>query len=327
MSWASLGIAGASAAGNKGSITDERVGGGVDENMINDKEDMFHSIQSGSLFFSKKGLENDPRGWVEKVLDPGALFLKGKPKFREFIPKSLSALVGEAQDAFTQQAQQKMFQSQIDAQRSTFQPFFDRQAQVLKQGDSLLDKLTTGDLERRLTTQSIRGAQAARGLSLGPAAAIQEGLEVARAQREAETAALGLGQSLAQFSASTPQPLQQLNFNQLLAQAGQIDLARGGFQTDAQISNINLERDQNTQNMALLGRGLSNMDFGKMFGKQGNTTTNVNVQTPLQNSISQPRTGPSTFGVETTQGQGFGNFSNNQTNRLPGDTFTNFSQI
>jgi hypothetical protein len=296
MVWGAIVGAAAGAASNRGSIQDENVGAAAGWE---------HGVW--------RGWRKDPRNEVEKLLDPGAFFLKGKPKFREFVPKSLSELINEAKGAFTTEQQREILQSQINTQQGMFPEFFDMRDQTVASGRDLIDRISTGDLERRMTTQEIRGAQAVRGLSLGPAAAIQEGLEVARAQREAEMDALNLGQGLAQFSASTPLGLQQLDFNQLLAQAGQIDLARGGFQTDAQISNINMQRDRDAASMASLGRLLGSIKFGgsKSSGDaklQGSTIGQPQrIVIEQGQGFSKPTNARSS--VTTTSGQGVDAFN------------------
>lgn len=241
------------------------------------------------------GFRKDPRTTAAKVLDPGAVFLKGgKPKFKKFEPASISDLTSQARDTFRAN-QEGFLADQLAAQRGQFRDFFDLQSQTLEQGRSLIDRLTTGDLERRITTGEVRSAQAARGLSLSPAAAIQEGLAVSRAQQESEFNALGLGQQLAQFSATTPLQLQQLDFSQLLSQAGQIDLAKGGFATDAQISNINLQRDQSATSAALLGRLAGSFGSRQQPQQQGFNFQ----QQPDQFGFSSSNPSPA---VTTTQG-------------------------
>jgi len=307
---APLVLGAASLIGNQGNPNDPNIG----------RADPLQGGLSG-------GFKDDPRSTAQKVLDPAAVFLKGKSKFKKFTPKTLSELVGEARGVFSQN-QQGFISEQINAQRSNFGSFFDQRDATVAQGQGLIERLTTGDLERRLSTQSIRGAQAARGLSLGPAAAIQEGLAVAEAQQRSEFQALQLGQNLAQFSASTPLQLQQLDFTQLLGTARSQDLATGGFQTDAQISNINLQRDRETQGMGLLGRGLGSLGSqpqvqGTSFGGGNNLPDRVvNVQTQGQafgafSGPNQSFSGP---------GQGFGNFSGS--NQPRGSLFnSNFSGI
>lgn len=194
---------------------------------------------------------------------------KNKPKFRQPQLPTLNDLTEEARDVFRQNQSQFLGQ-QVEAQKAQFGDFFDIQAQTVASGKSLIEKLTTGDLERRLATESIRGAQATRGLSLSPAAAIQEGLAVSEAQQRSEFAALGLGQELSRFSATTPLQLQQIDFSQLLSTGGQLSLAEAGFSSEAQISNINIQRDQDATNLALLGNLLGRVDT---TGGGGTTTT------------------------------------------------------
>ena len=237
-------MAAGQAVGNSGAVT----GTGGAEGAGNAS---FLSTEGGSNLKGK--WSSDKRGDVQKILDPGAFFLKGKKKFKPFILPDIKQLTAQAMDNFSEN-QGKFLSDQLAAQRSQFGDFFDLQAQGVEQGRSLIDKLTTGDLERRFATEGVRSAQAARGLSLSPAAAIQEGLAVSGAQRDAEMQALGLTQQMAQFSASTPLQLQQLDIGQLLSMEGQRSLAQAGLSTDAQISNINMQRDEDTKTMALLGR-------------------------------------------------------------------------
>jgi len=238
-----------------------------------------------------------------------------KKKFRGFQAKSIGELINETRGAFASN-QSGFLSDQIQAQRENFGTFFDQRDATVQAGQSLIDKLSTGDLERRLSTQSIRGAQAARGLSLGPAAAIQEGLHVAEAQRGAEMQALQLGQGLAQFSAATPLQLQQLDFSQMLSTAQQSDLAQAGLSTNAQISNINMQRDREAQSMALFGKAIGglNKDMFRtpgIVGEQTPTSLSSGMTTAGQSLVPGrgPRTefdntfqGPQVFGMMGNQG-------------------------
>jgi len=137
-----------------------------------------------------------------------------KSKFRTPQLASLSDLAGEAVQAQRQQLQggiantqefgASFLGSQIAAQRGAVPGFFEQTGAAVRQGEDLISRLIGGDLEQRLTTQSVRGAQAARGLSLGPAAAIQEGLAVQQAQAQNELQAFGLRGQLAGLEAATP---------------------------------------------------------------------------------------------------------------------------
>jgi hypothetical protein len=257
-------FAGAQAVGNAGNPSDPNVGKAAPVTAQHGFTDPI------------KGYKQDPRSDVAKVLDPGGVFLKGKLKFNRPELPSLKDLTNEARDVFMQN-QSGFIADQLQAQRENFSDFFDIQGRTVEAGRSLMDRLLEGDLERRMATESIRGAQAQRGLSLSPAAAIQEGLAVSRAQQQSELQALGLGQQLADFSAHTPLQLQQLDFSQLLSTGAQRNLAQAGFGVDAQISNINLERDRRTANMAMLGR------LAGQFGGS-NVSTTQGTQAPTQTS-------------------------------------------
>ena len=152
-------------------------------------------------------------GGVGKI--GGALASSKRSKFRTPQLPSLSQLTSEAtgaqrdalnqiSDIFERGAPTRFLQNQIQSQREAVPEFAEFQRGALETGRGLLSQLVGGDLSQRLTQQGIRGAQAARGLSLGPAAAIEEGLAVARANRENQLAAINLGGSLAQLSAATP---------------------------------------------------------------------------------------------------------------------------
>jgi hypothetical protein len=189
----------------------------------------------------------------------GAGFLESrkKSKFRQPKLPSLSELVSKSVEAFKSN-QQQFLSSQISAQQSQFQPFFDRQGQALKQGDSLIAQLTEGDLQQRQSTQQVRSAQAARGLSLSPAAAVQEGLQASQAQFQNEGQALQLQQQLAQFSAQTPLELQQLNFSQLLGTGGQLAGQKAGFDAQQQLIKI----QQQDASRAATSAGLAKLAGG-----------------------------------------------------------------
>jgi len=122
--------------------------------------------------------------------------------------------------------------SQIESQRAALPGFFEQTQAGIQQGEDLVSRLIGGDLERRLTTQGVRGAQAARGLTLGPASAIQEGLAVQQAQAQNELQAFGLRGQLAQLESATPFGVQ--TFSPGVSGLGDLtSLALGGAQGQA----------------------------------------------------------------------------------------------
>lgn len=137
-----------------------------------------------------------------------------KSKFRPPTQPGLKELVGEAGEAQREAIQQQIglqgsfgsqfLTSQIDAQRAALPDFFRRQQEALQFGDVVANRLAGGDAETRLLTERVRAAQAARGVALSPASAIEEGMQTAALQAQLQQQALGLRQQLAQYSAATP---------------------------------------------------------------------------------------------------------------------------
>lgn len=165
-----------------------------------------------------------------------------KSKFRAPQLPTLSELSSQAVEAQRTQLQGgisnlqsfggQFLGAQIEAQRAAVPGFFDQTQAGIRQGEDLISRLIGGDLEQRATTQAVRGAQAARGLSLGPAAAIQEGLAVQRQQAQNELQAFGLRGQLAGLESATPFGVQA--FQPGVSSLGQLTgLGLGRAQTQA----------------------------------------------------------------------------------------------
>ncbi len=205
-----------------------------------------------------------------------------KSKFRTPTIPSLSQLTDQAVSAQRQQLKggigninefgSSFLSSQIEAQRGAVPGFFDQTRAAIGQGEDLISRLIGGDLEQRLTTQKVRGAQAARGLSLSPASAIQEGLAVQRQQAQNEFQAFGLRGQLAGLESATPFGVQ--TFDPGISGLGQLTgfgLNRAGAQSGFQAQQQQVKIQQQDAARAAQAGGLARLSggFGGLAGGGG----------------------------------------------------------
>lgn len=255
-----------------------------------------------------------------------------QPGLKELVDQATEAQAGALRGGIENVGQygSQFLRSQIDAQRSALPDYFRRQQEALSFGDTLANRLAGGDAETRFTTEAVRAGQAARGLALSPASAIQEGLAVANLQSQLGREALGLKQNLTQFSAATPygvsafqpdvpslQNLTAMGFNRAQSQLG-VDLEAARTSREESLRRNAVEAQMFGKVASGLGGAAGGSDFMsalKGFG-QGFGTLPTTTQSQLGGSqvgstqgwTSQPPVGVGQFGSFNSIFGGAGGF-------------------
>jgi len=184
--------------------------------------------------------------------------------------------------------------SQFNAQKQALPDFFRRKDQALNTGQSLVERLL-GKGNQNALTEQIRASQAARGVALSPASALQEGIRLSQARTQELASAFGLQNQLTNLSSASPFGVQA--FNPGIPGIGQLTGIAGGQQQQA----MNLAQQgaffgaaqqdaSNAANASILGGRLPGQ-FSSLFDALGKS----NVDTLGNNS--QPLTTPSTQGA------------------------------
>jgi len=236
--------------------------------------------------------------------------LSKRSKFRTPQLPSLSELSNEAVKA--QEAQligsiQNLDQfggafigAQRAAQKQALPGFFEQNRQGIQQGEDLIQQLM-GGAGLRNTAQQVRASQAARGVALSGASAIEEGLAVSERDLQNQFRAFGLRSQLAQQEAATPLGLQAFNpgitgLGQLVGTGAGLAGQQAGIQSlQQQIKIQQADASRHALASGIVASG-SLLDQTGVFGKQSQDSAFGTQPTTTQGGGTQPSGGGSEGG-------------------------------